>query len=128
MAAINDWGTNPRDYMTGVLRIPLSAVGAILEEGGFETFQDFVTVEDTQIIYMVKNCRKLPGPAVARARARGAGAAREDGAATDRLRVSDLACTKVRQLAFYCFHLDRINRPFVAAGATLARLQTLWVW
>lgn len=129
---------SPRDYMMGVLRIPATVVDAILEEGGIITFQDFVTVEDAQILDIIKNCRKLP---VAAPRARPPRELRnlrdrgeddeeedEDAGAGRRLRVSDLASTRVRQLAFFCYHMDRIGREFVPANAVLTRLQRLWTW
>jgi hypothetical protein len=135
-AAVNPVG-NPsplRGYLTDVLNIPLPVAKAVLEEGGSQTFADLIHLEDSRMVDIVKNCRKLTVPTAFNDAQEDP--ARDDddntaGAGTgNRLRVSDLACTRLRQLAFYCFHLDRIDsdRPFVSAGATVGALQRLWEW
>ena len=35
-------------------------------------------------------------------------------------------CLRLRQLTYYCFHMHRIDRPFVQDDATVAVLQRLW--
>jgi hypothetical protein len=113
-------------YLTDVLQIPLVVANAVLEEGGFRTFPDLITLDDTQMLDISnKNCRKLQAPNAANA---------DDPASDDdddnneggggRIRVLDLACTRLRHLVFYCFHLDRINRPFNTVGASYPKGST----
>jgi hypothetical protein len=118
--------------LTDVLNIPLTVVNAVIEEGGSQTFADLIHLEDSRMVDIVKNCRKKLTSPTAFNDAQEDPASDDDdniGAGTgNRLRVLDLASTRLRQLAFYCFHLDRIDRPFVSAGATVGALQRLWEW
>jgi hypothetical protein len=42
---------NPlRGYLTDVLQIPLVVANAVLEEGGFRTFPDLITIDDAQML------------------------------------------------------------------------------
>jgi hypothetical protein len=45
-----------------------------------------------------------------------------------RVKISDLAEHRMRQLAYFCFHMDKIDREVTPAEATLDRLHKLWVW
>jgi hypothetical protein len=142
---------NILNYMQQTLGMPFDVAQALVDEGGFQDFQDLVTFKDDRIQDIIKVCRKLPDPAAVVVGAggggggasrgggggrggagRGAGAAAvaaPAGAGGDRrLRVSDLASVRMRQLAYYCWHMHRIDRPFVEAEATLERLNDLWEW
>jgi hypothetical protein len=45
-----------------------------------------------------------------------------------RIKISDLAEHRMRQLAYFCFHMNKIDREVIPAEATLDRLHKLWVW
>jgi hypothetical protein len=106
-----------------VLDIPGPTATALLDEG-IDDFEDFVTMRDDAAIRLVNNCRKTwkpprpnAGPALEAWQRQRAG-----------LHIPEIYCTRIRQLAFYCMHLDRTDRVFQATGATLDILQELWTW
>ena len=126
-----------RNYFTNTLLIPEAATTALIEEGGLTSFEDCI-MRDTNAEKIVKNCRKLyrqpmdegPGPLPGRGgRGRGRGAGRGGrGAQAAGARITSRDEERFRQLTFYCYHMDRIDREFHAADATLARLRSLWAW
>ena len=116
------------DYLTGTLFFPQELAERIFAQG-IDDFDELIEMDDSLIRDMVDNIRK-PGGYIAvagRGGGRGAAAARGRGREADRGHaVTEVARTRMRQLAYYCYHLHRIERVFVAAEATLVRLRELW--
>ena len=135
------------DYLTGTLLLSQEVTEKIVGEG-LRDFQMFIRMEDGIITNVVSNIRKpggyiaagagrggaggrgagAGGPGRGRGRGRGAAApAIAPAMVADRgLAVSEVSCTRLRQLGYYCYHLHRICRAFVAADATLDRLEEVW--
>lgn len=148
---------NPvRDYMVNILRVPARAAEVLVEDG-IDDFDDLINMSDEQIQDIIKTCRRryegqqqvdgaaqalADGAALALAAAaaggrgggrggggRGAGAAgRGAGPPPARVYISNKSGTRVRQMRFYRWHMHRIQRDFVVADATVARLEELWMW
>jgi hypothetical protein len=120
-----------RDYLTNVLQIPDPAARALIHLGGLTSFDDCIMRDDAAET-IIKNCWKLyrpPRPLVPA----GGGAGDvdiEDVPAQPGVGaiVTNRDSERFRQLAFYCIYMDRVDRAFVAADATLACLRTLWDW
>ena len=110
------------DYLTGTLLLSNEISVAVMDEG-VQDFAQLVTLRDSDISEIVGNIRK-PGGYLD---ANGAVVAPANAVAPNRgIRVTELNKTKLRQLGYYCFHMNRISRRFIAAEATLVRLEELW--
>jgi hypothetical protein len=115
-----------RNYMVNTLTIPVNQARALMDEG-IDDFEDLLLYRDDDIVHLVNNCRKTHRPAPP---APGAGPAAL--AAWNDIRpgihIPEKSCTRFRQLALYCNHLDMTDRVFQPNDATLDRLKDLWDW
>jgi ribosomal protein L12E/L44/L45/RPP1/RPP2 len=135
-------GMNLRQYLVQTLEVPEAVADAFIEESGMITrFTEFRAFQDDDIMDMIKNCRKLPVAAVVAAPDLGRGAhnrarARRNqqeeeaesedeggnGGAGGKLHVSEKVAIRICQLAYFCFHLDKIQQPLDPILMTPARL------
>jgi hypothetical protein len=107
-------------YMRDTLRLSNLVSTTALRDGGLDNFEDLIDTTDDKIIAVVKNTRR-PGGYILGA---GAGAAL---VVNRGINFTEKDCLRVRQLGHYCYHMDRIQQPFVAEDATLPVLKALWI-
>ena len=111
-------------YMRDVLRFPMEVAQALVREG-INNFELEATTDD-EIVALVKNIRRPGGFLPPERDAQGAVIPGQAPVANHGVHVTERQCLHLRQLAYYCFHMHRIDRPFVQADATVAILQRLW--
>jgi hypothetical protein len=135
-------GNSFYEYLRGTLRLSHDLSAKLFGEGVTD-FSVLIPMLDTSLCDMIQNIRR-PGGYLqggdgaggagrgagrgAGGRGRGAGqgdvgaAGGGDGRVADRgLHVSEIQRTRIRQSGYYCYHLNRIERAFMVAEATLQR-------
>ena len=114
-------------YMRDVLQFPENVAQALVNEG-LNSYGDLKVTTDEEIIAVVKNTRRPGGyimpPAIG---ADGVAIVPQPAAVANRgVHVSEKQCLRIRQLGYFCFHMNRIGRAIIPGQATLAVLQRLW--
>ena len=111
-------------YMRNVLRFPVVVAQALVNDG-FNNFELQATTDD-EIIALIKNIRRPGGFLPPETDENGEVIPGRAPVANHGVHVTEKQCLRLRQLAYYCFHMYRIDRPFVQDDATVAVLQRLW--
>lgn len=102
-------------YLRNTLRIPLAVVTA-LNAQGIQAIDDFLDYTETDINNICRNCRRpgglVPGANIAAPQVPNPG-----------VTIGHAVVKRLKQFRFYRHHLVRVQRAWVPAGATLARLR-----
>lgn len=107
-------------YLTNVLLIADNNVRIGLVAQGLQSFDDFESLTDEDVSDICTNLRK-PGGLVTNPNFNPANPAPGIPPVIPNpgVQVSHLTEKRLKMLAYYCFHLTRIQRPFAVANATL---------
>jgi uncharacterized membrane protein YgcG len=110
------------NYLTNTLLFPVTLRQAVLDEG-VQAIDDFINQTDKDVKNICKNIRS-PGGTIANPLAGDPGQPAE--IPNRGITVGFVYEKRLRQLRYYRWHLHRIQRPWNAVQASLARLNELW--
>ena len=111
------------NYFQNVLLIQEQPVRDALNQQGLEGFDDFVSLTDKDIKNICANIRK-PGGTIPNPNAAVAG--QPPVISNPGVQIGYVYERRLEMLRYYAYHCTRIQRTFVAAQMTLARLQNVY--
>jgi hypothetical protein len=108
-------------FLTGIITLTQRATDTLVANG-INSFEDFIEMSDKDVTGMCDKCRN-PGGMVRRG---GRGVAANDMVPDRGVQIGYLQEKSLRQLRFYIFHCNRIQRAFDPDSTSLDDLRTLW--